>query len=248
MAHQIESQPTRTTSGQSTPESIQEHEMSHQQVAYILDSMVNEYIQVLYNPQTSYKYDSGYKTPGHAEKDDEGKVTYEAGQTIYNSFAKEDIIEAKLNDLNLFIKGSMRNGSLAFDVSQLPKEGILSIDSLIDTASEIYLTDSIARATERLQHPAHISTEGTDADSESTSKFIDVLKGIKEFGAAAIQAIENGPLQFSRPNNIITAFNTQQEIIQEATELPAADDRELLNDPEHFPEVTQFIDLGKVKY
>jgi len=200
-----------------------EHANSEQAPAFSLDPLFDDYVAALRNPKLEHTYESGLERvkPSKANPSGSPKI-------LFTTISREEILEKKMEDLHLYAKGSLSNGTIEFDVSILPKSGPITYD----TICEAYVDNGIARAIARAEQPAHITIG--QGDSEADSKFAEVLRsGIKDLGSVAIYAIKStvaiisGPISTSR--NLTSSF-ASNERIREATPGQPADPKNLTGD------------------
>jgi hypothetical protein len=246
MAHQQETQPT-TKWGENSAQQPTEQENTHEKVAALFDSMFDEYVRIDRHPKSEILYKIGETEEQYGANEGGEVVLLKKAEPIYEAQPKVDILASQRHEIELYIKFSVVNEGRKFNPELLLSEGPATFDEITDAI----FREEIGKAEQRLdnpvktEYPAHISVESNDTDPESTNKFIDVISTALDLGASAIhavnQAVKEGPHLFSRPTAIITAFNDQQEILKEVSSQQLPDDRDLLNDPEHAPEVTQNI-------
>jgi len=242
MARQFETQSTLSRSENSTPEptisdtdenivlgydTYREQQAAQSLVdidkspeALMLDSMYDEYVQVLVNPQTEYKFDQGEETPKEVHTNETGEIVLTPAEKKYVTVSKKDVLKAKYDDLVLYTAGSLRFEDIDINHSLLSVDEMLNLEAAQALMVQETVEASIEQAVERAGYPSHISFESEDEDAEAKAKFIEVLsEGIKDFGLVAIRSIMTNVDLFSRPIKI-----------QEATPDKPADPENLTGD------------------
>ena len=225
MARQFETQSTLSRSENSTPEpmapntediiirgydTFREQEAARSLVdinkspeALMLDSMYDEYVQVLANPQSEYQFDQGDETIKEVHTNETGEIILTPAEKKYVTVSKKDVLKAKYDDLVLYTAGSLRFENIDINHSLLSVDEMLNLEAAQALMVQETVEASIQQAVERAGYPSHISFESKDEDAESKSKFIEVLsEGIKDFGAVAIRSIMTYGDLFSKPIKI----------------------------------------------
>ncbi|MDB5180700.1 MAG: hypothetical protein JWO54_460 [Candidatus Saccharibacteria bacterium] len=200
MAHQNEAQPTLTRSEQSTPESTLEHEISHQQVAFLLDSMFDEYVAALRNPDLEFKYESGIEKAEITEDNPRGLPTI-----TYTTISRDEILDMKRQDLLLYAKGT-----LSRDLQQINPVTSEPVQAYVnDSVYEAFVEEGILHAEKRLKNPAHITVG--EVNTTENNRFVDVInKSMRDLGSGAIHLIEIAESIFSRPIAIAPSQDEQR--------------------------------------
>ena len=203
----------------SVPPQSTEAKNGHSEVSHVLDALFDEYVEALRNPNLEFSYESGIFDTHETDENPFGEPI-----PLMTTIYRDEILKLKREDLTLYTKGSMNSGRLSFDAAALPKEGPITYD----TICEAYVEDSINRAIDRANHPAHIRT-GEGDDTEAGSKFVEVLKeGIKELGSAALNAVKTTASIFSGP--IATHSPEDDKRVYEAAPGHPADPEDLTGD------------------
>jgi hypothetical protein len=221
MAHQRESEPTLIRGEHSTlqpaplntediiitgydalPDQTVEGTDTHQEAAYILDAIFDEYVKALRNPNLEYSYESGVFDSEITDSNPWGEPI-----PVMTTISRDEILKLKRADLSLYARGSMSNGTLSFDAAALPKDGPVTYE----TICEAYVEDSINRAIERANHPAHI--RAGEIDEEANNKFVEAIKGSYEsIGSVAMNAIKwtasifSGPIDTHTPKDDLHVY------------------------------------------
>lgn len=192
MAHQNETQPTLTRGESSTPKPTEQILESHVDVALYIESMFDDYVVSEKELPEVHEYIVGYENDYRtAEQKKSGEAADRA--PIYNTIPKQEIIDARLNDLRTYVKGALFTNDILVDLGKLRGAGLVSIDDICQD----YIEKGINRAQNRYtlrtaEYPAHI-TVGTENDFDLDTKFIEIVKTVasvtRDLGAAAIHAI-----------------------------------------------------------
>jgi len=191
---------------------------SHQETAYILDAIFDEYVKALRNPNLEYTYESGVFDSEINDNNPWGEPI-----PVMTTIGRDEILALKRADLSLYARGSMSSGALSFDAAALPKDGPITYD----TICEAYVEDSISRAIDRADHPSHIRSG--EIDEEANNKFVEAIKGSYEnIGSAAISAIKWTASLFSGP--IDTTPYADDNRVHEAAPGHPADPEDLTGD------------------
>ena len=221
MARQFETQSTLSRSENSTPEptisdndeniilgydTYREQQAARSLVdlektpeAKMLDSMYDEYVQVLVDPQSEYAFDRGEETPKEVHTNDTGEIILTPAEKKYDIVSKKDVLKAKYDDLVLYTAGSLHLSDIDITHSLLSVDEMVNLNNAQALMVQETVEASIQQAIERAGYPAHISFESEGEDVESKTKFIEVLnEGIKDLGSVAIRSIRAATL-FSMP-------------------------------------------------
>lgn len=222
MINQAELSPTINGSGEhSALRDSEERQIGREELTLLLDSMADDYVKFARSSQTEYEYLIGYTDKVFRKNEAGEEVLVSSEEPIYRFDSKETVLKAKLESLQLYTGGAIRSNALPFDTSHVPMNENFTIEQVIEHVVTLHVSESIQRAEKRYEA------------SESTNKFIEVIsKGWKNLGSAAIQAIQSAPSLFSHPTNVVSP--------------KPVDDRHLLDDPSHAPEVTVALNLHSV--
>ena len=226
MAHQAEFETTLTRSENTAPEpttldtseiiipgynsyreqqaarSIVELEKSPETA--LIDSMFDEYVSVLSNPQDEYRFKTQNETAKEFNLNAQGEIIdVKEPEPIFITMSKKEVLDAKYKDLLLYTKGSVLSEDFDLENSSLSVEEWALREQELQTLLKMEVDGSIQRAIERAGYSTHISFESEDEDPESASKFIEALKGMKDLGAVAIQSIQSAVPTFSAPIDLV---------------------------------------------
>jgi hypothetical protein len=197
MAYENEVHTTRPTSSEATSLLEQNESNAINTTAVLVNAMFEEYISIQQNEKQTYMYDSGSTTPIEVEIDTTGVAKVSGNEAIYTTFDKAEILEAKKEDLKLYVKGSLISGALEFDASILQSKGTVSIDDIVD----IYVSDYLSKLTAAEGTPNHITVVEKIKDTETERRFMKIIKGFGSYALSAVQSatsIISGPIDISK--------------------------------------------------
>ncbi len=245
MTYQAEIQPTIKFSGEDSALGPNENETSHENVAIIFNSMFDQYVEAIRDHSLEYTYDTGRVTSEELSEEN----PYGVPQPIFETITNEEIVAQRLQDLEMYVKGSMTSGALKIDVSNFPKEGFMSFEDLFEQACQLYVKNGIEQAEARFdakpKQPAHISELAEDPDPETTSRF-DKIIGAIDVSVHALTRIAKAPFYHSGAMAAIVIANKNVETDPTPTQ-PVIIDKELLDNPAHSGEITLAFDLRTIK-
>lgn len=185
MTSQAEIQPTINDSGE---DSALRPEVTRR----FFDGMFDEYVRILNDPFISHTFDT--------------KKVDNDNQPIFETLDNVKIAQMKLAELHDYAKGSMISGDLQFDAQSLPRNGLVTFDSIC----EAYVNDGVLKAIERREQsqPDHIRVSQHDPNPKITHAFMEIIEKIKDpvhsLGIdVMLGKIGLGPTNISEPLQIV---------------------------------------------
>ena len=159
----------------------------------VLDSYFDSYVAFANAPSETYEYHLGKRFPLDSE------VHYEENRA--------EAAQAMLADLSRYVHTAFAQGQLAVEASELPNEGIVTIESISNAATQRMLARaqeryeaSVAAALDTTQYPAHISPEIRPVETPDDRTFGEIIRAAGESfrglgGRALGLLLVSGPIQ-----------------------------------------------------